>query len=132
MRQVPLSVFVAVLLCCPPLHAEESVPPAAPTSLEGERDTLQQRLLQSEEARAELQARLAEPQNQAEQLQMQRLRQENQRLKLQLRETQAAGPRALLNEQQRWFAIGAGGALLCVLAGALLRGGRRSRREWIN
>jgi hypothetical protein len=63
---------------------------------------------------------------------LQRLRQENQRLKLQLKKAQADAPQPLLGDQQQWFGIGAGAALLGVILGALLRGNRRSRREWIN
>ncbi|MHA6493845.1 translation initiation factor 2 [Pseudomonas borbori] len=65
-------------------------------------------------------------------VQLQRLRQENQRLKLRLKEALAAAPERLVSEQQLWFAIGAGASLLGVIIGALLRGGRRSRREWLN
>lgn len=64
--------------------------------------------------------------------QVQRLRQENQRLKLQLKDAQANSPLPLISEGQTWFAIGAAAALLGVLAGALLRGGRGTRREWLN
>jgi SH3 domain protein len=64
--------------------------------------------------------------------QLQRVRQENQRLKLQLKDAQANSPLPLISEEQTWFAIGAAAALLGVLAGALLRGGRGTRREWLN
>jgi hypothetical protein len=77
---------------------------------------------------AELQANDGE----RESVQLQRLRQENQRLKLQLKKVQAQAPQQLVSEQQIWFAIGAGAGLLGVIIGALLRGKRRSRREWLN
>ena len=63
---------------------------------------------------------------------MQRLRQENQRLRLQLKESQARQQPGMLSEEQTWFALGAGLSLLSVLVGALLRGRRKTRREWIN
>ena len=65
-------------------------------------------------------------------MQLQRLRQDNQRLKLELKKNQASAPKPLISEQQMWFATGAGAGLLGVLIGALLRGGRRARREWLN
>ncbi|WP_262180183.1 translation initiation factor 2 (IF-2, GTPase) [Pseudomonas sp. 5P_3.1_Bac2] len=64
--------------------------------------------------------------------QLQRARQENQRLKLQLKEAQANSTTPLISEEQTWFVVGAAAALLGVLAGALLRGGRGTRREWLN
>ncbi|WXL27327.1 translation initiation factor 2 [Ectopseudomonas mendocina] len=60
-------------------------------------------------------------------------RNENQRLRQQLKQAQAdSAPPPLITEQQTWYAIGAGSALLGVIIGALLRGGRRTRREWLN
>jgi len=61
-----------------------------------------------------------------------RLRQENQRLKLQLRELQAQQPPRLLSDEQTWFATGGAVALVAFVLGALSRGRRRRRREWIN
>lgn len=65
-------------------------------------------------------------------MQLQRLRQENQRLRLQLKESQAQAQPRLLSEEQTWFALGAALSLVSMVFGALLRGRRKSRREWIN
>ncbi|VXC41602.1 conserved exported hypothetical protein [Pseudomonas sp. 8AS] len=61
-----------------------------------------------------------------------RLRQENQRLKLKLKESLAQQPEKLLSEQQTWFAVGAGTALLAFVVGRL-SGGRRNKRQsqWV-
>lgn len=93
---------------------------------------LEQRLAESERQRAELAAQLATPDNSQDEARIARLSQENQRLKLQLREAQANQPPRLLSEQQTWYVVGAGTALLAFLLGMLSRGRRRSRREWIN
>ncbi|RMH84907.1 translation initiation factor 2 (IF-2, GTPase) [Pseudomonas sp. AOB-7] len=126
MRPIPLSVLATLLLTCALAQAEETSPQplAAATSAEAQADTLEQRLAQSEQLRSEQQANSA--------AQMQRLRQENQRLRLQLKESQARQQPGLLSEEQTWFALGAGLSLLSVLVGALLRGRRKTRREWIN
>lgn len=132
MRPGPWSFLLAVLLLPLALHAEQSPSPAlaAATAEQAQIDALEQRLATSEQQRealgAELQARGSEG------VQVQRLRQENQRLKLQLKKTQADAPEPLLDDRQQWFAVGAGAALLGVILGGLLRGKRRSRREWIN
>ncbi|MOA56851.1 hypothetical protein D3C78_1809160 [compost metagenome] len=60
------------------------------------------------------------------------LRQENQRLRQQLQRVQAQQPQRLLNEQQTWYVTGAATALLAFMLGALSRGRRRQRREWLN
>ncbi|MET1078459.1 MAG: translation initiation factor 2 (IF-2, GTPase) [Pseudomonas sp.] len=125
-----------LLLCClaSPLRAEpalESEPGSAapPTS-----DALVQQLAESERQRAELalQLQAALAQSGRDTPQLVRLRQDNQRLKLQLREAQAGQPPRLLTEQQLWFALGAAVTLTATLLGALLRGRRKSRREWSN
>ncbi|MED5607218.1 translation initiation factor 2 (IF-2, GTPase) [Pseudomonas sp. JH-2] len=89
---------------------------------------LQQRLDESEKLRADLAAQLQG----AESAVVGRLRQENQRLKLQLRELQAQQPPRLLSDEQTWFATGGAVALVAFVLGALSRGRRRRRREWIN
>ncbi|MHA5868166.1 translation initiation factor 2 (IF-2, GTPase), partial [Pseudomonas aeruginosa] len=38
----------------------------------------------------------------------------------------------LLTEEQTWYVAGAATALLAFVLGALSRGRRRQRREWIN
>ena len=126
MRPIPLSVLATLLLTCALAQAEETSPQplAAATSAEAQADTLEQRLAQSEQLRSEQQANSA--------AQLQRLRQENQRLRLQLKESQARQQPGMLSEEQTWFALGTGLSLLSVLVGALLRGRRKTRREWIN
>ncbi|MGQ7957227.1 translation initiation factor 2 (IF-2, GTPase) [Pseudomonas sp. SP16.1] len=126
MRPIPLTLLTALLLSSAPVRAEQDPPQplAAATSAETQVDTLEQRLAQSERLREELQANGA--------AQLQRLRQDNQRLRQQLKESQSQARRGLLSEEQTWFALGAGLSLVSVLVGALLRGRRRTRREWIN
>ncbi|MCE4069918.1 MULTISPECIES: hypothetical protein [Pseudomonas] len=94
--------------------------------------TLESRLAESEQQRQALSEQLAAPDNSQDEAQITGLRQENQRLKLQLREAQANQPPRLLSEQQTWYVTGAGTALLAFILGALARGKRRQRREWIN
>jgi septal ring factor EnvC (AmiA/AmiB activator) len=129
-----MSFLFAVLLL--PLHlpAEESPeqPAAAITAAQAQIEDLERRLAASEQQREALSAELQANNGERENVQLQRLRQENQRLKLQLKTVQAGAPGRLLNDQQMWFAVGAGAALLGVILGALLRGNRRRRREWIN
>lgn len=134
MRPGPLSLLFAVSLLALPLHAEQSPPQAEPeaSSAEARIAELERRLATSEQQRDALGAELQATNGERESAQLQRLRQENQRLKLQLKTTQAEAPGRLLSDQQQWFAVGAGAALLGVILGALLRGKRRSRREWIN
>jgi SH3 domain protein len=118
MRSGPLSLLVTVLLLPCQLSAEQA--PQPPLSEVAEAQMEEQRLIASEQQREALNA------------ETQRLRQDNQRLKLQLKTAQAAVPERVVSEQQMWFAIGAGSTLSGVLVGALLRSGRRSRREWLN
>ncbi|MCY1219390.1 hypothetical protein D9M68_378690 [compost metagenome] len=95
-------------------------------------DQLKRQLADSERQRNELNARLEAASSERENAQLTRLRQENQRLKLQLKEALAAQPPRLLSEQQAWFAVGGGVALLSLITGLIARGGRRQRRQWIN
>ncbi|NQD91379.1 translation initiation factor 2 [Pseudomonas sp. CrR25] len=134
MRPGPLSLLIAALLLPTALHAEQSPPQpvATDTAAAAQLDSLEQRLATSEQQREALSAELQANNGERENAQLQRLRQENQRLKLQLKEARATQPAHLLSEPQMWFAVGAGAALLGVLLGAVLRGKRRSRREWIN
>lgn len=124
MRSIPLSLLVTVMLTCASVQAEEqpSEPsaPAAPLNTQA----LEQRLAQSEQLRNEQEASSA--------VQLQRLRQENQRLRMQLKESQAQAQPRLLSEEQTWFAVGAALSLISMVFGALLRGSRKTRREWIN
>ncbi|HUE91208.1 translation initiation factor 2 [Pseudomonas sp.] len=129
MRPGPLILLLTLSL--PAAVQAEQSPPAA-SAAQAQIDSLEQRLAISEEQRDAMAAELQANDGERESAQLQRLRQENQRLKLQLKKAQAQAPQPLISEQQRWFAIGAGAGLLGVIIGALLRGSRRSRREWLN
>lgn len=127
MRTIPSFLLVILLLACAAVQAEEESPQpaAAPTAAIDEQSRqLEQRLAQSEQLRSEQEASSA--------VQLQRLRQENQRLRLRLKESQAQTQPRLLSEEQTWFALGAALSLVSMLFGALLRGSRKTRREWIN
>lgn len=131
----PAPMFLLVTLCLPAFAQAEESPPqplAEATSAQAQIDELEQRLALSEEQRTALIAELQSASNEHETVQLQRLRQENQRLKLQLKKVQASTPEPLISEQQMWFATGAGAGLLGVIIGAVLRNGRRARREWLN
>ncbi|MFI8983311.1 translation initiation factor 2 (IF-2, GTPase) [Ectopseudomonas khazarica] len=125
MRSIPLSLLVALVLIGSAAQAEEeTVPPAPAPSVDADHQVLEQRLAQSEQLRSEQEA--------SSTVQLQRLRQENQRLRMQLKESQAQVQPSLLSDTQTWFALGAGLSLVSIFVGALLRGNRKSRREWIN
>lgn len=125
MRTIPLSLLVTLLLTCASLQAEEVAPPSTQAaSVDTLNQKLEQRLAQSEQLRNEQQSSSA--------VQLQRLRQENQRLRMQLKESQAQSQPRLLSEEQTWFALGAALSLVSMLFGTLLRGSRKTRREWIN
>jgi multidrug efflux pump subunit AcrA (membrane-fusion protein) len=141
MRQGPLYLLLTALCIIPALHAEESqplvlnpTPASAPVTAPASDSTaqiaaLQQQLAESERQRSELQAATS---GERETAQIGRLRQDNQRLKLQLKQAQAEQPPRLFSEQQLWFAIGAGTALLAFIVGRLSAGGRNKRRsEWV-
>ena len=130
MRQGPFYVLLAALTLASAAHAEEQVSPAMPQTDESAAQilSLQQQLAESERQRQALQA--DSEAGERDNAQLSRLRQDNQRLKLQLK--QAQEPQRLLSEQQLWFAIGAGTALLAFVVGRLSAGGRNKRRsEWI-
>ncbi|HLD68139.1 MAG TPA: hypothetical protein VJA19_19135 [Pseudomonas sp.] len=133
---LPLVFALSALLSLPlSLHAEESLAQPLASTAETQLDALEQRLAESEQARAELATQLqaqASGDGERENAQLLRLRQDNQRLKLQLREAQAGQPPRLFSEQQLWFALGGAVTLTATLLGALLRGKRRSRGEWSN
>ncbi|WP_417662499.1 translation initiation factor 2 [Pseudomonas sp.] len=126
MRPTKLIVLLATCLLPTLLHAEQAA--TAQASI----DALEQRLALSEDQRAQLTEQLQNQNTERESVQLQRLRQDNQRLKLQLKTAQAQTPPPLISERQQWFAVGAGSGLLGVIIGAMLRGSRRSRREWTN
>ncbi|AOE86447.1 hypothetical protein [Pseudomonas sp. TCU-HL1] len=109
-----------------------SVPAVANDALVAQVNQLQRRLAESERQRSELNTQLEAASGERENAQLARLRQENQRLKLQLKEAHATQAPRLLSEQQAWFAVGGGVALLSLVTGLAARGGRRQRRQWIN
>ncbi|MBM7060822.1 hypothetical protein JQX08_08870 [Pseudomonas sp. UL073] len=136
MRHGMLSLLFATLLIAPALKAEETAPTVTPALADdGQRlAALEERLADSERQRAELHEQL-QSQSSGEERDgalLTRLRQENQRLKLQLNKALAEQQPQWLDEQQQWFAAGGGVALVGTLFGALLRGRRKTRREWLN
>jgi TolA-binding protein len=137
MRKGPLCLMWVTLSIVAPAHGEESANSGGSTPLSlsaGSQITeLQQRLKVSEQQREELSKQLQNTDGERESAQLSRLRQENQRLKLQLKETQASSPLPrLLTDQQQWFVIGAGVALLALLCGIFASGASRKRRQWLN
>jgi hypothetical protein len=146
--QLPLLLTAALL--CSLAQAEEPQPtapeatiapvlanaPAAPMpmndALVAQLDQLKRQLEDSERQRSELNTQLEAASGERENAQLARLRQENQRLKMQLKEALASQAPRLLSEQQTWFAVGGGVALLSLFTGLIARGGRRQRRQWIN
>ncbi|MFU2329718.1 translation initiation factor 2 [Pseudomonas sp. NFX98] len=137
MRKGPLCLMLVTLSIVAPAHGEESAEGGGSTPLSlsagSQINELQQRLKESERQREELNKQLQTADGERESAQLTRLRQENQRLKLQLKETQAGSsiPR-LLTDQQQWFVIGAGVALLALLCGIFASGASRKRRQWLN
>ena len=139
MRQGPLYLLLTTLCVTSAVHAEESQPlalnpvpaaqaatPAPATDSASQIAALHQQLAESQRQLGELQS------GERETAQISRLRQDNQRLKLQLKQAQAEQPPRLLSEQQLWYAIGAGTALLAFVIGRLSAGGRNKRRsEWV-
>ncbi|HWR79751.1 MAG TPA: translation initiation factor 2 [Pseudomonas sp.] len=128
-------VLTLLLVAGTVAHAEETQLPAvaaAPVANDAQIEALQRQLADSEQKRSELLTQLEGSMVERENAQMARLRQDNQKLKLQVREAQSRQPKSPLNEKQTWFLIGATASLLGVLIGALLRGSRKSRRQWIN
>ena len=128
-------VLTLLLVAGTVAHAEEAQLPAvaaAPVANDAQIEALQRQLADSEQKRSELLTQLEGSMVERENAQMARLRQDNQKLKLQVREAQSRQPKSPLNEKQTWFLIGATASLLGVLIGALLRGSRKSRRQWIN
>ena len=121
MKTFPLSLLTLTLLLSPALKAQ------AVEQTNGEvvaHSELEQKLQLAEQARNEQQV--------AHQAQVKRLRQDIQQLNLQLKETQAQLQPRLLNEQQTWFALGAGVSLVSLILGALLRGRRKTKQQWMN
>lgn len=137
MRKGPLCLMLVTLSIVAPAHGEENAEGAGSTPLSlsagSQINELQQRLKESERQREELNKQLQSADGERESAQLTRLRQENQRLKLQLKETQAGSSISrLLTDQQQWFVVGAGVALLALLCGIFASGARRKRRQWLN
>jgi hypothetical protein len=136
MRKGPLCLMLVTLSVGAPAHGEEYAEGAStPLSLSAgsQINELQQRLKESERQRDELSKQLHNADGERESPLLARLRQENQRLKLQLREAQASSPLPrLLTDQQQWFVVGAGVALLALLCGIFASGANRKRRQWLN
>jgi len=136
MRKGPLCLLLVTLAIGAPAHGEESTEGGHSTPLSlsagGQIAELQQRLKDSERQREELSKQLQSADSERESALLARLRQENQRLKLQLKEALASPLPRLLTDQQQWFVIGAGVALLALLCGIFASGGRRQRRQWLN
>ncbi|NMY98504.1 translation initiation factor 2 [Pseudomonas proteolytica] len=93
---------------------------------------LQQRLKESERLREELSKQLQTADAARESAQLSRLRQENLRLAQQLKDAQGSTLPRWLTDQQQWFVIGAGVALVALLCGIFASGGHRRRRQWLN
>lgn len=136
MRQGPLYLLLTALSVTPAVHAEQSQPLAlnpVPAATAPASDSaaqiaaLQQQLADSESQREALQATAGE----RDSAQISRLRQDNQRLKLQLKQAQAQEPQRLLSEQQLWYLIGAGTALIAFVVGRLSGGRNKRRSEWV-
>jgi SH3 domain protein len=138
MRTASRAVLAALTLIALPLQAEVTTVPissvvnAEVASLNAQLDQLEQRLAESERLRGELNSPLESSSAIQGNAQVSRLNQDNQRLKMQLKAAQAQQPGQLLSEQQTWFGIGGGVALLAFSFGALARGARKKRREWLN
>jgi hypothetical protein len=137
MRKGPLCLMLVTLSIGAPAHGEEYAEGGNSTPLSlsagGQITELQQRLKESERQREELNKQLQIADSERESPLLARLRQENQRLKLQLKEAQASSPLPrLLTDQQQWFVIGAGVALLALLCGIFASGASRKRRQWLN
>ncbi len=125
MRLIACLFFAAALVALP-AHAQQNDETAARL------DELEQRLAVSEAQRAELTEQLQRAKQPEAGRQLQRLREENRRLLQDLEQARSAKPQPLLSEQQLWFVIGGGVALIAFFFGSLLRGNRSAHRQWTN
>jgi septal ring factor EnvC (AmiA/AmiB activator) len=138
MRIASPALLAALTLIALPVRAEVTTVPitsivnAEVASLNAQLDQLEQRLAESERMRSELNSQLESSAAVQGNAQVSRLNQDNQRLKMQLKAAQAQQPGQLFNEQQKWFGIGGGVALLAFLFGALARGANKKRRDWMS
>ncbi|MBH3420605.1 MULTISPECIES: translation initiation factor 2 [Pseudomonas] len=128
--------LLAVLMIGATAQAEETSNTGSSTPLSlsaGSQITeLQQRLKESERLREELGKQLQTADAARESAQLSRLRQDNQRLAQQLKDAQGSALPRWLTDQQQWFVIGAGVALVSLLCGIFASGGHRRRRQWLN
>lgn len=125
MRPLTALLFAAALVTLP-VHAEQ------PDQAAAQLDALEQRLAVSEAQRNELAGQLQQATQPDAERQLQRLREENRRLLQDLEKARSEKPQPLLSEQQLWFVIGGGVALVAFFFGSLLRGNRSARRQWTN
>ncbi|WP_313516777.1 translation initiation factor 2 [Pseudomonas sp.] len=125
MRPLTALLFAAALVTLP-VHAEQ------PDQAAAQLDALEQRLAVSEAQRNELAGQLQQATRPDAERQLQRLREENRRLLQDLEKARSEKPQPLLSEQQLWFVIGGGVALVAFFFGSLLRGNRSARRQWTN
>ena len=127
--------LIAPVLQAEPLSLAATAPQnsLAESQLQEQLVAVRQQLQVGQAEHDELQKALQLARNElhAAQVQLQRLRQDNQRLKLKLQTLQSQQPAALLNEQQRWFALGAALVLLTLLLNRLLLSRSRSK-HWLN
>jgi len=125
MRPIAYLFFAAAFIALP-AHAQQNDETAARL------DELEQRLAVSEAQRTELTEQLQRATRADAGRQLQRLREENRRLLQDLEQARSSKPQPLLSEQQLWFVIGGGVALVAFFFGSLLRGNRSARRQWTN
>lgn len=134
MRTGPLSLLLIALAFAPWLAAEELVLPAttAPGTVTAPEPSPAPGAMPPPPLDSTVDEGSATAEAERESALLGRLRQENQRLKLKLKESLAQQPEKLLSEQQTWFAVGAGTALLAFVVGRL-SGGRRNKRQsqWV-
>jgi SH3 domain protein len=117
-------ILLTVLAVSSATYAEETLPTAPVIT--------QQAATAAEVTSSALESQLQQQVAQQTQ-QLQAANKENQRLKQQLDQALSdSAPSPLITEQQMWYIIGAASVLLGMLAGSLLRGSRRTRREWLN
>lgn len=134
MRTGPLSLLLVALAFAPWLAAEELALPAttAPGTVAAPMPGSAPAAMPPAPLDSTVDEDSATAEAERESALLGRLRQENQRLKLKLKESLAQQPEKLLSEQQMWFAVGAGTALLAFVVGRL-SGGRRNKRQsqWV-
>lgn len=108
-----ITLFLLILIAFPGLaEEEEMITPDGPTVME-----MQQQLIDIEQRYS---------------AQTEQLRQENQELTEQLTALRNQPPPGLLNEQQKWFVVGAATAVVAFVLGGLIGSRRKTRSSWIN